>query len=137
MQQQCNKQTNANYQVKDSSMKSMLATSTFRRTAALTESDIEPPPQTVTPMVPARVGNSASSSVSKFGRPGCICTLAEGLMVSTALFGRVTKRRILRTSLLLGIARITSIHGRTHSNCSLSLTDHIKTIFLVATVCSA
>jgi hypothetical protein len=113
-----NRNIRENYQLNDSSTKSMVFVSSLRLTELRTASLMEPPPQTVTAVAPIRPSSSVSRSVSKFGRPGINCTLDEVLTASTEVFGLVTKSRIFRMSRLLGIARITSIHGRIHSSCS-------------------
>lgn len=129
-----NQISNAIYQEKASSMKSMLVSYCLRRTACRTSSLSAPGPQTDTPMVPTCASASIPIRVSMLGRPGNICTVDEGLWISFVERGRLTNSIMRSTSRRLSMARISVIHGRIHSRCSGLWMIHTRTTFLVATV---
>ncbi len=72
--------------------------------------------------------------VDMLGRPGNIWTVLEPETISFEFFGRVMKSRMLRMSRRLGIRNSSSIHGRTHSNASVSRMIHTRVTRLVAMV---
>lgn len=116
--------------------------STFHRlclplTARLTSSAKLPVPQTLTTAAPTPPSNSCSTSCPTFGRPGNICTLALGLLISFVLLGRVTNSRILRTSRRWGRLRMEVIQGRIHSRCSGDWITQIRVKRRQATVPAA